>query len=369
MKLIPSELTLPPRTILQAGGVSLLLKECAAFGKRGLLVHGRSLTGSGVLKAILQASPDGLKVEPYEHPGGEPTLAHVSDLLRVARAYNAEWVAGVGGGSVMDLAKACAGLLRAQQKPAEYHDGLAITPSKVPFIAVPTTAGTGSEATIVCVLTNAETGVKKSIRHPSFMARLVILDPGLLAFCPRDVIAAAGLDAFTQAVESYTSSGATWFSDELALKAAGLVASSLEGVHADPGSAKAEDLMLGSYLAGVALSNARLGIVHGLAHPLGARYHVAHGLACAVCLPLAIEFNRAAMADKYGRLSDAVGGDLLAFTRRLVEGFGIRSPFSGKTLSDRAAVIEETMASGSTKANPRTVTPADVGAFLDALFG
>jgi len=366
--IIPAELTLPPRTVMRRGLVSQLLKECASFGRRGILVHGHSLAASGALKTILAASPDGLKVEPWEHSGGEPTLFHVADLLRAARAFSAEWVAGVGGGSVLDLAKTGAGLLHAQLKPVDYHDGAPISPTRVPFIAVPTTAGTGSEATTVCVLTNAETGVKKSFRHPSFMARLVMLDADLLGFCPPNVVASAGMDALTQAIESYTSVGATWFSDELALRAMALIAHNLEAVFADPKADAAGDLLLGSYLAGIALSNARLGVVHGLAHPLGARFRVPHGLACAVCLPYALEFNREAFGDKYARMSEAVGDDLLAFTKRLLKAFHIRSPFAGKAMADRDAAIRETLASGSTAANPRKVSAADVERLLDGIF-
>jgi alcohol dehydrogenase class IV len=218
------------------------------------------------------------------------------------------------------------------------------------------------------VLTNAETGVKKSFRHPSFVARLVMLDADLLAFCPPDVIASAGMDAFTQAIESYTSTGATWFSDELALKAISLMGASLETVFANPKADRNEDLLLGSYLAGVALSNARLGVVHGLAHPLGARYHVPHGLACAVCLPHALEFNRETIGPKYEAMSRTVGADLLTFTRRWLKTFHILSPFAGKTIPDREAVVRETLASGSTAANPRPVTAADVVHLLDGIF-
>lgn len=368
-KIVPTELTLPPRTLIQRGAVTRLLKECTAFGKRGILVHGHSLAARGVLKTILAASPEGLKVEPWEHAGGEPTLFHVSDLLRTARAYNAEWVAGVGGGSVLDLAKTCAGLMHAQLKPVDYHSGAPIAPTRVPFIAVPTTAGTGSEATTVCVLTNAETGVKKSFRHPSFMARLVILDADLLSFCPPPVIASAGMDALTQAIESYTSVGATEFSDGLALKAIALIGSNLEAVYTDPRSEQADPLLLGSFLAGVALSNARLGIVHGLAHPLGARYHAPHGVACAVCLPIAIEFNREVIGGKYAIMSDTVGEDLLTFVRRLLTIFDIQSPFAGKTIVDRDALIREVLASGSAAANPRKVGAAEVERLLDSIFG
>lgn len=200
------------------------------------------------------------------------------------------------------------------------------------------------------------------------MARLIILDPDLLAGSPPGVIANSGMDAFTQAIESYVSTGSSWLTDQFSLKGLAMIASSIEAVFRDSASEKAGDLLMGSYLAGLALSNARLGIVHGLAHPLGARFDVPHGLACAVCLPHAIEFNREDMGVKYTIMSETVGGDLLSVTNRLIEDFSIRSPFAGKTITDREKVIEETLASGSTAANPRKVSAADVEYLLDRIF-
>jgi alcohol dehydrogenase class IV len=200
------------------------------------------------------------------------------------------------------------------------------------------------------------------------MARLVILDPELLRTCPKPVLAASGMDAFTQAVESFVSNRATWFSDRLALKGAALINGSLERVHAGESGDGARDLMVGSYFAGIALSNARLGIVHGLAHPLGIRYHLPHGLACAICLPLALEFNRDAMGKKYARLSDALGADVLSRSRSLLQALGIESPLAGQSLSDEEAVIRETLDSGSTRANPRPVSEDDVRSLLKTLF-
>jgi alcohol dehydrogenase class IV len=368
MNVLPKELILPPRTLFRKGAVLELLRECRAFGKRGVLVHGRSLAGKGVLQSISKSSPDDVELKCWQHTGGEPTLGQLEDLLSFARQHRTDWIAGVGGGSVIDLAKACAGLVDSSLPVAAYHDGAPLVPSRIPFLAVPTTAGTGSEATIVCVLTNSKTGVKKSFRHPSLMARLVILDPDLLAGSPKQVIAHSGMDAFTQAVESYVSTGASWFTDQLCLKALSLISSSIEAVFKDPGDPRAADLLMGSYLAGLALSNARLGIVHGLAHPLGARYHVAHGLACAACLPDAIEFNREAMGEKYGRIGEAIGGDLLQETGKLNRVLVIHSPFPGRDLKDVDKIIEETLASGSTAANPRKVTAVDVERLLKKLF-
>jgi alcohol dehydrogenase class IV len=368
MKMFSNELILPPRTIFRKGAVTALLKECTVFGKRGIIVHGQSLLFRGVLKKIVDGGMPDLFVKTWQHPGGEPTLHQLESLLSDAREYRAEWIAGVGGGSVIDLAKACAGLLEAARSPVDYHDGAAIEASKIPFVVAPTTAGTGSEATIVCVLTNSDTNVKKSFRHPSFMARLVILDPELLAGSPPSVIAHSGMDAFTQAVESYVSTGATWFSDQLSLKALSMIFSSVRAVFENSCSDNAENLLMGSYFAGLALSNARLGIVHGLAHPLGARYHVPHGLACAVCLPHAIKFNREVINEKYAIMSETIGGDLLRETNRLIKDLNIHSPFAGKPIFEKDRIIKETLASGSTAANPRKVEVSDVDYLLNEIF-
>lgn len=369
MQTLPETLMLPSRTLRGRGAVAGLLDECRAWGKRGLLVHGRSLADSGRLADITRRCPGGLQVETWQHAGGEPTLAQLDDLLRAAREQPAAWVAAVGGGSVMDLAKAAAGLLDAPLPPVAYHDGKAIPAGRIPFIAVPTTAGTGSEATIVSVLTNQATGVKKSIRHPSFMPRLVILDPGLLTGCPPAVVAASGMDAFTQAVESYFSNRGTWLTSRLALRGAALIGRSIEAAFGGDQGDAPWDLLEGSYLAGLALSNARLGLVHGLAHPLGARFHQPHGLVCAVCLPHVLEFNREALpGDALDELNRELGEDLQQRTGGLLNALGIASPFAGQPILDREAVIAETLASGSTAANPRPVQAEDVDKVLDNLF-
>lgn len=369
MKTIPDTIILPPHTISGHGASSHLLEECLAFGSRGLIVHGKSLELNGRLNNIItQCPPDG-NIANWRSPGGEPTLAMLEDLMERARAFRPDWIAAVGGGSILDIAKACAGLLQAPLPIKNYHDGAPIPPSRTPFIAVPTTAGTGSESTIVSVLSDEEKGVKKSIRHPSFMARLIILDHELLTTCPPQVIAHSGMDALTQAIESFTSTGSTWFTDKLAIKAIDLISSSLTRVYEDPHGDKARNLMQGSYLAGLSLSLARLGLVHGMAHPLGIRFHAPHGLVCAVCLPEVLEFNRTLIDDKYEIMSRIVNDDIVKYARKLIKQLNIQSPFAGKNMPpDTNAIINETLASGSTKSNPRPVAAGDIQKLLEKLF-
>lgn len=367
--ILPRDMILPQRTVCGRGTAEGIVKLSCEWGERGLLVHGASLKKAGVIDRIAAGIPPGVEVRTWQYSGGEPTLDQLADLLAFARRSPPDWIAGVGGGSVMDVAKACAGLLDASGALEDYHNGASLPPAAVPFAAAPTTAGTGSEATVVSVLTNKLTGEKKSIRHPTHMPRLVVLDPDLLAFCPASVIAASGMDALVQAAESFVSTGATEVTDSWALESVGLLTRSLEGFMRDPAGPDAEKALIGSYLAGLALSSARLGLVHGLAHPLGTRYSAAHGVVCAVCFPHVMEFNRNAVGDKYEKLCHAAGGDIVDEALRLQKVLHVRSPFSGEELRDEEGIIRETMASGSTKANPRPVSAADVEAVLRKIFG
>lgn len=312
--------------------------------------------------------PGDMAILPVRHQGGEPTLRQATDLISLARQHRADWIAGVGGGSIMDLAKAAAALVNSTQPPEYYHDGGTIPDSGLVFIAVPTTAGTGAEATLNSVLINEATGAKKSIRAPGMMARVVILDPLLLMACPGNVIAASGMDALTQAIEAYTSRHATWMSDTLSLQAVSLITDHLETVWRDTAAPSAEPLLIGSYLAGVALSFARLGIVHGIAHPLGTIYDLPHGVVCAACLPHAVELNRDSFGAKYDSLGRAMGGDLQDAIQDLLKRLNMTSPFTGKPLHEKDLIIRETLASGSTKANPKAITREDVEWLLERLF-
>ncbi len=368
MDLVPNQLVWPARTLIGAGESARLLPECARFGRRGVLVHGHSLKASGRLAALRAAAPPEADVLEWEHAGGEPTLADLDRLLEAVRRLPADWVAGVGGGSVLDLAKAAAGLCHGRAPVAAYHDGAPLERPGIPFIAVPTTAGTGSEATVNAVLTHTATACKKSIRLDSFMARLVILDPGLLPRAPAPVIAHAGLDALTQALEAFTSRHAVWLSDALARQALALIAGNLEPYYrgADPDAPGR--VLLGSTLAGLAFAMARLGVVHGIAHPLGVRCHVPHGLVCGVCLPLAVELNRPAMGAKYNELQRILGSDPAACLRGLMGRLDVRSPFAGRPVPDRAAIVAETLNAASTRSNIKPVEAADVEWLLDRLF-
>ncbi len=367
MSLLPETLLLPQQTVSKAGAVFGLTQAAAAFGRSGLLVYGASLSRTGKLAGILERCPADLHVRTWQHTGGEPTVTAVDALRDEIRRQRPDWVAAVGGGSVIDLAKAAAGLAEAPESAAFYQShNAAIPPSRLPFLAAPTTAGTGSEATVVAVLTDPARTLKQSVRHASFMPRQVILDPTLLAGCPPATVAAAGLDAFVQAFESFTSRFATPFTRALSELALVRISSALLPLYRGD-QAAAADMLEASYLAGLALSHARLGVVHGLAHPLGARFGVAHGLVCALCLPAALAFNRAALARDLADLRQRHGLDIETLVPSWLEAMRLENPLAGRMVTDRDTFIRETLASGSTAANPRPVTAEDACALLDAV--
>jgi alcohol dehydrogenase class IV len=370
--ILPSSLRIPPCVLAGEGSLAKLPPLAMEKGRRGVFVHGGALAG-GEARSSLDAAfrAAGLDVVPCRHRGGEPTLEEVEALRSILRETRADWVLGAGGGSVLDLAKAAAGLAGAPAAAADYQAGAAIPPSRLPFLAAPTTAGTGSEATEVAVLTNPAKSLKQSIRHPSFLPCTVALDPALLRDCPAPVLAASGMDALTQAFESLTSNKATPFTRALSELSLVRLAKALPAAYRGDRSADVlADLLEGSFLAGVALSHARLGVVHGLAHPLGVRWGIPHGQACAICLPAALAFNAPVIAGDLARIEELLGTPFPRLVEDFLREFHIESPLRGKAPDEDvlAAIVRETLASGSTAANPRPVDAAAVRALLDVLF-
>jgi len=202
------------------------------------------------------------------------------------------------------------------------------------------------------------------------MARVALVDPELTVPCPAEVTAHAGLDALSQAVESYVSIHATPITEALSLRAAAELAASVAQAVASPADRTARTrAAMGSLMAGMALGNARLGVIHGIVHPLGVRYGIPHGLACGVFLPTALEYNREAAGAKYAALADVFGADPVAFTRSLLGRVGVAESLEafGVPADDFATIADESLPSGSLKANPRTVTREDVIAMLRRL--
>lgn len=296
-----------PRLVFGAGTLSALAGEARAFGTRALIVTGRQSFTSGLHWPPLEATlGDGGMTWRRLAVDGEPSPELVDDAVAAHRDAGIDVVIGIGGGSALDAAKAVAGLLRHHHSVLEHLEG--VGPERpydgpsVPFIAVPTTAGTGSEATKNAVLSRrGPGGFKKSFRDEALVARVAIVDPELLAGCPREIIAANGMDAFTQLLESFVSIKANPMTDALAWS--GLRAfrdgffAAWHGDGADAPAGRA-GLAYASLMSGICLAQTGLGSVHGLASPLGAFYPIPHGVCCGTLVAAATAVNIAALGER-----------------------------------------------------------------------
>lgn len=312
-----------PRIEFGSGVFSRTAELTGQFGRRALIVTGAmSFPVSERWHQLLQQfSTLGIS---YEHVSiaGEPSPEMVDDAVNEYAPANIEVVVGIGGGSAMDAAKAIAGLLRVKQSVMDFLEGVGPEmPYKgpaVPLIAVPTTAGTGSEATKNSVLSRqGSAGFKKSFRDDRLVAEIAIVDPDLLSTCPGDVIAANGMDALTQLIESYVSTKTNVFTDALGISGLRAARDGLVRLYQSKGAdAQARERMAyASLISGINLAQTGLGSVHGLASPLGAFYPVPHGVVCGTLLAAATEMNINAMLERetdnaaikrYARISEVL---------------------------------------------------------------
>jgi alcohol dehydrogenase class IV len=375
---------LPTEIVSGVGSFAVVGQEVARFGRRVMLACGpQALRSSGQLdRALKLLAEAGLTVTLYDGAAGEPTLAQVELGLVMARRERVEVVLGIGGGSAMDVAKTVAGFCPYDGPVSEYHSGeRQVAGAGLPWIAVPTTSGTGAEVTKNAVLTDPEHDVKKSIRHDSWFARVAIVDPELTLSMPPGVTASAGGDALCQAIESFVSVGAMPETDALAVEATRLIGRSLVRAYEEGDNIEARaDMLYGSLLAGMALSNARLGAVHGMAHPLGYRYHIPHGVICGLLLPYVMAYNLEYSEEKYERVAKMLGCHAEGMERKEAACLGVERvreilekielPLRLRDLDvpreDFPAIIEEALPSGSLKHNPRPLDAADLQTILEA---
>jgi alcohol dehydrogenase class IV len=260
----------PGKIFAGAGTIDRLSSEAAALGSRALLVTGRkSLEATGALNRIrAELTSAGLHIVRFNDLRGEPDIADVDRARAIIRESMLDVVIAVGGGSIIDLVKA-AGALAGENKPTRaFHEGRVIENRGAPIIACPTTSGTGAEVTPNAVLTDRENDLKKSIRGDGLFPRVAIVDSDLTLSSPPSITAACGMDAFTQAVESFLSVKSFPLTDALSGRAAVLIATHLADAGRNGQDRRArEALAWGSLLAGLAFASARLGAVHGMAHP------------------------------------------------------------------------------------------------------
>ena len=288
------------RVIFGSGTLVEAAKEAHGLGRKALVVTGK--TPERASKLIDNLTRQGLQVTLFSVPG-EPTVDMALAGVEAARTANCDLVIGLGGGSVLDAGKAIAALLTNPGEALDYLEvvgkGQALTQAPAPYIAIPTTAGTGSEVTRNAVLAVPEQQVKVSLRSPRMLPRLALVDPELTYGLDPATTATTGLDALTQLIEPFLSNAANPLTDALCRDGIRRAARSLRTAYENGDNPQArEDMALASLFGGLALANAKLGGVHGLAGPLGGRFPAPHGALCARLLPLALETNLRAMKER-----------------------------------------------------------------------
>ena len=281
------------RILFGEGSLHEVPAAAASMGKRALLVSGASRSRAAILAAVLNGAD--VAAVPFAVVG-EPTIDHIRQATAYARDEGCDFVIGIGGGSAIDAGKAVAAMLANPGDPLDYLEvigrGQPLAHPSAPFIAIPTTAGTGSEVTRNAVLASPERGVKVSLRSAGMLPRLAVVVPELTHSLPRAITASTGLDALTQLIEPYVSVRANPMTDQFCVEGMRRAAVALPRVCADGNDRDARrDMAWASLLGGLALANAGLGAVHGFAAPVGGRFLAPHGAICAAVLPYAMDVN------------------------------------------------------------------------------
>jgi alcohol dehydrogenase class IV len=287
------------RVIFGRGEFRRVGELASALGRTALILY----NGSGQIDPLLAMLSASRINATFRRQRGEPVVKDIDLATNDARRAGCDLVIGLGGGSAIDAAKAVAALLGNGGSAVDYMEvvrkGLKITRPSIPWIAIPTTAGTGAEATRNAVIGLPERQFKASIRSELMLPRIALVDPELGVNVPPDVTARSGMDALCQLIESYTSTGAGPITDALALQGITLAARSLRRAYQDGHDVDArEDMALAALLSGMTLTSAGLGAVHGFAAPLGANFPAPHGSVCAALLPIVIRANVRALRDQ-----------------------------------------------------------------------
>ena len=293
-----------------AGAVKEIAGEAKGRGfQKALICSDPDLIKFGVTKKVTDVLDEaGLAYEIYSNIKANPTIENVQKGVEAFMAAGADYLIAIGGGSSMDTAKGI-GIVIANPEFADGEELEETAPTKnksVPIFAVPTTAGTAAEVTINYVITDTEKNRKMVCVDPKDIPVVAFVDPEMMSTMPKGLTAATGMDALTHAIEGYITAGAWELSDMFHLKAIEIISRSLRGAVNNTPEGR-EGMALGQYIAGMGFSNVGLGIVHSMAHPLGALYDTPHGVANAIILPTVMEYNAEATGEKYREIARAMG--------------------------------------------------------------
>lgn len=361
-------LTWPKRVLIGEGVLANLSEEMKDFPKKGIVITGgQSTKRSGTLDRVLKALED-FDCLVYDRVTKEPSTAMVDEARAAARDFGAGFVIGLGGGSALDVAKATAGLYHLDASTQVCMDQKVFDKANIPFVGIPTTAGTGSEITLNAVLYSETTENKQSIAAPWFQAEIALVDADLTVSMPASLTAATGMDALTHAIESYTSTFANEVTRAVALQAIEAIGKGLLAACQDGENRQARlHMAKGSALAALAFSQTGVGIAHAISHPLGAEFHIPHGVANAILLPEAIRFNRVEIESDYEKIAQALGmEDAETGIREWLEKLPLPKTLAeaGYERGREASILEKTFLSRSLKKNPRQASREDILAMI-----
>lgn len=373
------------RIIFGPGTLKELGPVAAGFGRKALLAVGMNPSrAQPAIDLLARAGVDAVTVQ----VNGEPTTGLARAAAQTAAESGCELVVGYGGGSSIDTAKAIAALVANGGDPMDYIEvvgrGKTLSQPSLPVIAIPTTAGAGAEVTRNAVLLSPEHGIKASLRSPTMLPRVALVDPELTASLPPEVTASTGLDALTQLIEPFTSIRANPIADAFCREGMVRAARSLRRAFENGGDMAArEDMSLASLLGGLSLANAGLGAAHGFASVVGGQFHAPHGAVCAALLPHVMSINLRALSQRqpgsptlarYEEIARIVTGEPVAqaedgvrWVQDLARALRITQLAAyGVAPSDVADLVRKTAVASSTKANPIVLTQDELTEILEA---
>jgi alcohol dehydrogenase class IV len=361
-----------PGRLIFGPGASAELKKEISIKDKPLIVTDEGIARAGILKTVRDLLVEaGVDHEIFDRVKADPPIGVVEEAAVLYREKDCKAIIGLGGGSSMDAAKAVAVVGTHGGTLKEYLTGKPVEGMLPPLYAIPTTAGTGSEVTETVVISDVENKVKLAFKSPLVVARVALLDPLLLSSMPPKVAAETGADALTHAIESCMAPSSNAITEALALSAITMIVNNLPKFVASPQDvAAAGQMLLASCMAGLAFKNTMVGLTHALSHPVGAYFHIGHGLACALYLPAVMEFNVPVCAKKLALIADAAGVDVRGLSaeraaseavhtvRRLFATVSLPKTFSemGIEFKLQPKMVEDAFAQPPAKNNPR---PAD----------
>lgn len=375
----------PAKIVYGKGAFASLGDHAQTLGTKALIISDPIMEDLGV---VTQCAAH-LKLDSVAYTGvtSEPLDVYVEEGLSLLQKHQCNIIVSIGGGSCIDTAKAIAVVATNHGYIGDYmHGATPITESPLPHIAIPTTAGTGSEATDVTVITNTAENIKMMIKEAAFMPEVALVDAELTVSSPRHITAATGVDAMSHAIESLLSRKAHPFSNQLALSAIELITANLIAAYNEGHNLAAREAMsLGSLQAGMAFSNASVALVHGMSRPIGALFHVPHGISNAMLLPVVLEFSKEACISQLAKMApffmeqiadlteEELAEEVIQAVKALCRSLDIPNlqSYGIEEAAFNAAIpkmVDDAIASGSPANNPRIPTEEELAMLYKQAF-